>query len=145
LVSDPLSATSYQDLIDNQLVKDTLLIIGFQELNWSDTLMKGKLQLKARQNISSDHRLFIALIEDEIHYNTPPGSNGQTHFDAVLRAFYPDGNGISIDLLAQKTKTIFFEIPLSTDWGHDVTVIAFVQNMLTKAIIQSGWTRYPEF
>ena len=145
LVSDPLSAASYQDLIESQLVKDTLLIIAFQELSWTDTLMKGKLQIKALQSISSDHRLFIALIEDEIHYNTPPGSNGQTHFDAVLRAFYPDGNGIIVNLLAQETETVDFGIPLSTDWGHDVTVIAFVQNLQTKAVLQSGWTRYPEF
>ncbi|OGB69919.1 MAG: hypothetical protein A2Y94_08660 [Caldithrix sp. RBG_13_44_9] len=145
LVLDPLSAMSYQNLIESQLIKDTLLIIAFQELNWTDTLMKGKMQIKALQSISSDHRLFIALIEDEIHYNTPPGSNGQTHFDAVLRAFYPDGNGITISLAAQETETINFEISLSTEWGHDVTVIAFVQNVLTKAVLQSGWTRYPEF
>jgi thiol-disulfide isomerase/thioredoxin len=145
LVSDPLSSSCYQNLIESQLIADTLAFIAFQQLNLTNTLVQGQLKVKALSDINSGHRLFIALIEDEIHYNTPPGTNGQTHFDAVLRGFYPDGNGITINLLNQESQTIEFEISLKAEWGQDLTALAFIQNVSTKAVLQSAWTRYPEF
>jgi hypothetical protein len=85
------------------------------------------------------------LIEDEIDYPTPPGSNGQTHFEAVLRDFYPDGEGVDITLSPQQSLSISFNYNLDVEWGADLTVLAFIQNAATKAVLQSGWTRYPPF
>jgi hypothetical protein len=145
LVLDPLSEISYQNLIESQLLQDTSLTISFQQLNRTDTLVKGQLEVRALEGMSEDHRLYLALIEDEIDYSSPPGNNGQTHFEAVLRSFYPDGNGIVINLVAFAKQKINFEFTLKSEWGSDLTVLAFVQNPLTKMINQSGWTRYPEF
>jgi thiol-disulfide isomerase/thioredoxin len=145
LVQDPLSEQSYRNLIDTQLLQDTVLTISFTQLNRSDTLIQGKLELKALQNIAAGHLLQIALIEDEIDYPSPPGTNGQTHFEAVLRALYPDGSGSPVALMPQQTLRVDFSFALKSEWGKDLTVLAFVQNSSDKSILQSGWTRYPPF
>lgn len=145
LVTDPLSETCYRNLIDPQLQQDTLLTLAFQQVNRSDTLLQGKLEIKALADLNSDHRLFLALIEDEIDYPNPPGTNGQSHFEAVLRSFYPDGNGIVLNLAASSKIKIDFAFKRKIEWGDDLTVVAFVQNSVTKAVVQSGWTRYPRF
>ncbi len=145
MVPDPLSETCYRTLIDNQLQQDTLLTLAFQQLNRSDTLLQGRLEVKAFTDVSSDHRLYLALIEDEIDYPNPPGTNGQTHFEAVLRSFYPDGNGMVVTLAAFSNVKVDFTFKRNAEWGNDLTVVAFVQNSVTKAVLQAGWTRYPRF
>ncbi len=144
-VSDPLDSLSYINLIDDQLLADTLLTISFLQLNRLSNQITGRIEIKSLSNISSDHKLYIALIEDEIDYPSPPGTNGQTHFEAVLRDFYPDGSGTTIDLFSQQTLQMDFSFILDTEWGDDLTVIAFVQNSADKSVLQSGWTRYPPF
>ncbi|UCF64040.1 MAG: PEGA domain-containing protein [bacterium] len=145
LVQDPLSEQSYRNLIDSQLQQDTALTISFTQLNRSYTLIQGKLELKALQSIAAGHQLQIALIEDEIDYPSPPGTNGQTHFEAVLRALYPDGAGIPVTMTPQQILRVDFSFILKSEWGEDLTVLAFVQNLSDKSILQSGWTRYPPF
>jgi thiol-disulfide isomerase/thioredoxin len=144
-VSNPLDSLSYINLIDGQILSDTLLTISFLQLNRLNDLISGRLEIKSLSNMSSDHRLYIALIEDEIDYPSPPGTNGQTHFEAVLRDFYPDGSGTPINLLSQQTTQYNFSFVLDTEWGDDLTVIAFIQNSVNKSVLQSGWTRYPPF
>jgi thiol-disulfide isomerase/thioredoxin len=145
LVSDPQSAPSYTGLIDDQALQDTAATIAFKQLNRSANSIQGRLEITALKNISQGHRLFIALIEDEIDYASPPGSNGQTHFEAVLRDFYPDGEGVDINLSVQQSLNVTFNFTLAGECGADLTVLAFIQNVSSKAVLQSGWTRYPPF
>ncbi len=143
LVPDPLSEQSYRGLIDQQLISDTLATIAFMQLTRGDAALTGRLRVEARTGIEPAYRLFVALVEDRIDYDTPPGNNGQQHFESVLRDFYPDGGGIPITLNAGEIENVNFSFDLNNDWGEDLTVVAFIQHTATKSVLQAGWTKYP--
>jgi hypothetical protein len=142
-VPDPLSEQSYRNLIGQQLMSDTLATIGFAQLIRGDTILSGRLEIGALDRIEPVNRLFIALIEDEIDYDTPPGNNGQHHFETVLRDFYPNGQGVPVTLNPGEKEFVDFSFDLKNEWGRDLTVVAFIQDTATKSVLQAGWTRYP--
>jgi len=77
-------------------------------------------------------RLFVAVSEDEIHYDTPPGSNGLKDFNFVFRRFLSNkkGDAIGADVLSYRLNW--------PGWNYDNShIIAFVQDISTKKIIQT--------
>ncbi len=103
-------------------------------------LVEGQLKVKVELfdygNITtqSDLRLFVAITEDSIHFNSPPGSNGLKDFEWVFRGFLTDRQGQE---LTQNTFT--FEIPWPANWQYAHSkIVAFIQNINTKQIIQTG-------
>jgi len=106
-------------------------------------LIEGNLQVTVGlyrfDGVLSDDqlRLFVAVIENKIHYDSPPGSNGLTDFDFVFRKFLSsnDGDPIRCDL-QQKEFVYTLQWP---DWNYaNCEVIAFIQNISFKQIIQSS-------
>ncbi|GEM_PF-1991985 len=77
-------------------------------------------------------RLFVAVSEDDIHYDSPPGSNGLKDFNFVFRRFLSDrkGDKINSDRLDYRINW--------PGWNYGNShVIAFVQDISTKKIIQT--------
>jgi thiol-disulfide isomerase/thioredoxin len=143
VVGDPLSEQSYRDLIDEHLQQEIIAKISFQQLARSTTLISGRLNIEALNDLTDNHILHIALIQDELNFDTSPGTNGQKHFKAVLRSLYPDGNGQEIFLSQGQNKKINFVFSLSADWASDLSVVAFIQEVASQKVIQASWTRYP--
>ncbi len=144
-VPDPLSPESYKQLIEQRLIADTVMTIAFLQLNRMSDRLSGRLELELKAPLDAGYRLFIVLLEDEINYASPPGNNGQTHFRSIMRAFYPDANGSTLQLNTGDKQLVDFNFTLSTGWGSDLTVVAFVQHTGTKNVVQAGWTRFPPF
>ena len=82
-------------------------------------------------------RLFVAVIENEIHYDCPPGSNGLTDFEFVFRKFLSSNEG---DAIVSNSNSKKFEYVLKwQDWDYaNSQVIAFIQNKSAKQIIQTS-------
>jgi len=77
-------------------------------------------------------RLFVAVSEDDIHYDTPPGSNGLKDFNFVFRRFLSDKKGDAIVSNALSYQLIW------PNWNYSNShIIAFVQDISTKKIIQT--------
>lgn len=77
-------------------------------------------------------RLFVAVSEDDIHYDTPPGSNGLKDFNFVFRRFLSDKKGDPI--LGDK----FNYQLIWPNWNYaNSHIIAFVQDISTRKIIQT--------
>ena len=85
-------------------------------------------------------KLRTAIIERLKHYDTPPGSNGETDFPDVMRKLLPDFNGVSLPALSLGDTLAFsFTYPVSSNWNwKDLAVIAWVQNDSTKEVLQSN-------
>ncbi|MEE9429700.1 MAG: hypothetical protein V3V16_01590 [Melioribacteraceae bacterium] len=84
--------------------------------------------------------LRILLIEKNIELQKSPGTNGERKFSNVVRAILPSNNGRSLEGINQKGKYKFFENKLLNPlWKTDnLFVVAFIQNNLTKKILQAG-------
>lgn len=88
----------------------------------------------------------IALVEREIKFTTPPGSNGEKEFFNVMRQMYPNASGTSLGTsLAQgftQTITVAKPLPAYLYQKAEIGVVAFVQNNTGKEVLQAAWSGY---
>lgn len=92
----------------------------------------------------SNTKLRVALAE-ELQYNTPPGNNGETHFQNVVRQMYPNADGQAIDVswTAGQTRTYIITGAVPSyvnDSPPSVFLAAFLQNDTTQEILQATRT-----
>lgn len=90
-------------------------------------------------------KLRVAIVEKQIHFTTPPGSNGETDFYMVVRRMLPNIFGTSwTSLAAGASNTYDFNVALPTYiyQASQVAVVAFVQNKATHAVEQAGYSEY---
>src|SRR5690554_5926947 len=92
----------------------------------------------------SNTKLRVALAE-ELQYSTPPGNNGETHFQNVVRQMYPNADGQAIDVSwtagQTRTYTITGAVPsYVNDNPPSVFLAAFLQNDTTQEILQATRT-----
>ncbi len=112
----PIGISIDKQLVDNQLT------------------VKVELFDYSSQTSNPDLRLFVAISEDSIHFDNPPGSNGIKDFEWVFRGFLSDRHGDVID------KTSFEyskEWPQSWQFKHS-KIIVFIQNIQNKQVLQTG-------
>ncbi len=82
---------------------------------------------------NSDLRLFVAITEDSIHFDSPPGSNGLQDFEWVFRGFLSPKEGLTLD-----SSNYNFEFDWKANWKYEHSkIIAFIQNINSKQIIQT--------
>lgn len=89
--------------------------------------------------------LWVAVIERNINYATPPGTNGETYFPNVFRKLLPDTLGIIVPMpTAGNSSTHTFTFNEHPVWNmSEIAVLAFVQNTSTKEILNVGSTFDP--
>lgn len=110
----------------------------------------GRVRIEALQNLNNVV-LRIALIERAVNFVTPPGINEMTYFFDVYRRFYPDANGVILNLSQGGKQFVPFNItiPGNANWQTDqLQVVALLQNAASapnapKEVIQAAWTLYP--
>jgi SprB repeat/Secretion system C-terminal sorting domain/CARDB len=76
-------------------------------------------------------KLHIALIEKEINFLAPPGTNGETDFYNVMRKMYPSAAGQNLDAsnaTGAFTYTVAKALPTYLYDLNQVGVVAFIQN-----------------
>lgn len=81
--------------------------------------------------------LRIALVETEVEYSTPPGSNGETKFLDVLRTILPSKDGFKLSEIKGQ-RSIQFENSIDSTWNlNKIRAVTFIQDANSKEIIQS--------
>lgn len=90
--------------------------------------------------VFGDLVLHTVVVEEEITFATPPGSNGETVFHNVMRKMLPENTGSSIPGMTPGKKEFFsFEVALSSAWQQgEIRTISFIQNKKTKEIFQTS-------
>lgn len=87
----------------------------------------------------NDFYLFVSVNEKQTHKNT--GSNGETEFNHVMMKMLSSAEGIDLsNLIVEENKIFDFSYDMSStnvEELNNLEVVAFVQNKITKEIIQS--------
>jgi len=84
--------------------------------------------------------LLVSVTEDEVHFETAPGSNGEKDFYHVMRSFLPDANGTNLLPEAPGTTRQFsFQYDMNgLSLNQELlTLLAFVQDTETLEIHQA--------
>jgi len=83
--------------------------------------------------------LRVALVENPVVFEEPPGSEGETEFHWVMRDFATaEGALPALDSGEPLVRTV--SLTRSSAWiAENLSVIAFVQNVATKAVLQAGF------
>ncbi|NOX18705.1 MAG: Omp28-related outer membrane protein [Chlorobi bacterium] len=90
---------------------------------------------------SGNYKLRIAVVENDLYYNA---SNGETHFNHVLRKYYPDAGGVSIDLSAKGDHDVlYFNLTMDPSWDLDnIEIFAFIQDDVMREVAQAAKATY---
>jgi hypothetical protein len=88
-------------------------------------------------------KLRTAIIEHEVKYMTPPGTNGEKDFPDVFRKMLPNTTGDAIPVLQPGESAEFmYAYDVLSEWkAEEIYTIAFVQNESTKEVLNSGSSR----
>ncbi|MEJ5262586.1 MAG: T9SS type A sorting domain-containing protein [Ignavibacterium sp.] len=103
----------------------------------ADVTLQISTQLPAGQ-----YYLRVHAVERHIHYNSAPGTNGETDFYDVFRRAYPNSTGTAIPT-APGTYNFTFKYPLDMAvWVDSMIYTAvFVQNDANKEVLNAAKSR----
>lgn len=118
------SITVNKSFYDSSLVVNvSVQAIGLAGINLNDLVLK------------------TIIIENDIEFDEAPGSNGEKVFYNVLRKILPTDDGYSFagKSTLQQPITLNWNADLLSDWNPDnLHVVAFIQNIQTKEVLQAG-------
>ncbi len=94
---------------------------------------------------TGNYVLMVAVVESDVTFATPPGTNGETYFPNVFRKFLTGSSGNPISFASQGSSTsASFTYQMDPVWDSTkIYLVAFVQNTATKEVVNSGSTRDP--
>jgi hypothetical protein len=114
----------YQQLSDNQ---DSLFVF---------------MRIRAAQNISeSGMKAMCAVVEKQVNFSSPPGSNGEKNFLDVMKKMLPNASGTPLQTNWQDGEYSIVAVSWELENVYNIDqlgVVGFVQNNTTKTIHQSG-------
>jgi len=141
LEPSPGNMTSMQNAVDER--HNTPSIIDLQAQY--DDSYKLRVEYTVVNTIpSGNYKLRVVVVENDLYFNAP---NGETHFDHVLRKYYPDANGTSIDLAAKGDHDIlYFDLTMDATWNLDnIEIFAFIQDDVMKEVAQAAKATYSQY
>lgn len=96
--------------------------------------------IKATNNVSGQLVAHIAVIEKEIHFASPPGTNGERDFYNVMKALLPSRSGTQLSAFQTGDYVIIQTAwALANVYNNDqIAAVAYVQDNTTKHIHQAA-------
>ena len=94
---------------------------------------------RASQAVPGTIKLYIGVIEREIHYTSAPGTNGERDFYSVMKKLLPSASGVSIgNVEAGSYFAYTYSWELANVYNNDqLDAIAWIQNINTKEVYQA--------
>ena len=127
--------------IINQLsvIESPLQLRLSYEVNEAQNLITVHVMGRASAAVQGNLKLFVGVIEKELHFTSAPGPNGERDFYDVMKKLLPSSSGMVIgDLEADGYFAYSFSWELANIYYMDqLSAIAWVQNNTTKEVIQS--------
>lgn len=94
---------------------------------------------RASQAITGNLKLYVGVIENEIHFSSAPGPNGERDFYSVMKKLLPSASGTTIGDVEEGDYFTY-----SFTWAYEnvydisqLDAIAWIQNTNTKEVIQA--------
>ncbi|ROL62271.1 hypothetical protein D9V86_01555, partial [Bacteroidetes/Chlorobi group bacterium ChocPot_Mid] len=140
---DGMPAGVTQELIDAEASEGSPLRIYISETG-DNVTRNVKIVIYTLMEVpQSIYRLRGLVVEKEINYYPPPGSNGETYFPDVYRKSFTTING-TLFTPAEVGDSIVFEYSYNIDaqtWKpENIYSVAFVQDETTKEVINASST-----
>lgn len=109
------------------------------ELDETTNTITVNVMGRASSAIVGNLRLYVGVIEREIHFNSAPGTNGERDFYSVMKKLLPSSLGTYVGDMAVGD---YFAYSFSWKWANVYNVdqldaIAWVQNQNTKEVYQA--------
>ncbi len=127
---------TYKNYITTERGKKTGLRLNLEkEIEGSMVSLQVKV-VAVDSIVSSDYRLFIVLSEDSVYFKQTGAPDSIFYF--VMRKMIPDEKGIKINPAFPDSIIEEMNFVLQPTWNADrLNIVAFVQDMLTKEVIQA--------
>lgn len=94
---------------------------------------------RASQAVAGNVKLYVGVIEREIHYTSAPGSNGERDFYSVMKKLLPSASGTAIGQVEEGSYFAYtFSWELANVYDNSqLDAIAWLQNINTKEVYQA--------
>lgn len=103
--------------------------------------MQVDVDILCTQAVSGNLRLHTVLMEEEINFTSPPGSNGEKDFYGVMKKMLPNANGTTLATSWTPGMTQSYSFTVDVPWYtynlNELAVVCFIQNNSTKQIHQT--------
>jgi hypothetical protein len=102
-----------------------------------------EMVITASQAVSGDMVAHIAVVEHEIDFDAPPGSNGETLFHNVMKKMLPGSGGTDLPAswVAGESQTLTYSWEMKNVYDiSEVAIVAWVQNESSKEVLQAGYS-----
>ncbi|MDX1685635.1 MAG: Omp28-related outer membrane protein, partial [Saprospiraceae bacterium] len=105
------------------------------------------LNMEASQNVSGNLVAHVVVVEEDIHFSSPPGTTSEKDFHYVMKKMLPNSGGTTIasDWKAGDSDQISFQYEFENfyDW-MEAGVVAFIQDDNSKEVHQAVYWK-PDF
>lgn len=132
----PFSNTNFTNALNTRLAILTPVTINVLDERIAGDSIRSTITLNLLSNLpSGNYKLRVMALERHVIFTSPPGSNGETHFEHVFRRAYPNTTGVSIQTTAGTYQYIYTYKRESAWIDTSVYTIAFVQNDVNREVI----------
>ena len=130
-----------QTLIDEYAaIPSPLEIYMSHHLSEDEEMIYIDMMIVASQDVAAGRRAHMVVVEKEIHFASPPGSNGEKDFLDVMKKMVPNEGGTVLPALSAGEYIILqgsWELANIYDL-EQLGVVGFVQNNASKDVLQAG-------
>jgi hypothetical protein len=129
-----------QNMVNNWLnITSPLEMRLSYELDENANIITVHVMGRATSAITGSCKLYVGVIEKEIHYTSAPGANGERDFYSVMKKLLPTASGTYIGDMAEGD---YFAYTFTWEWANVYNVdqldaIAWVQNQNSKEVFQA--------
>jgi len=88
--------------------------------------------------------LHVAMMERDIYFTSAPGTNGETHFEGVMKKMIPDATGLTLPTSWTLNQTQSFNFAIAVPWYvydlNQAAVAAFIQDNSNQSVLQAAYS-----
>ncbi|MDD5360980.1 MAG: T9SS type A sorting domain-containing protein [Ignavibacteria bacterium] len=134
-LTSPYSQSALQGLFDARKNILSPVTIILRDSTFGDSVLVRVRVLCETYLSSTAATLQVGVLEENIHYSTPPGTNGETDFNWVMRAMLPSAGGTAITLIPGSDNEYVFRYKMNPLWvANKIKNIAYVQSTNTEIL-----------
>jgi hypothetical protein len=135
----PFSASCFTSVLNQRLAVSTPVNISVTDVRIAGDSIKSTIVINLSSNLpAGNYKLRVMAVEGKVHFNTAPGTNGETDFYQVFRWAYPNTAGINAPTTSGTYNYSYTYKRLANWVDTSIFTVAFIQNDVNKEVINSG-------
>ena len=126
------------DVMNDRLAVDSPFTIDVTQTISPDCQITVEASVTAVSAVPSSGLVVrMALVQTDIHYDSPPGTNGETDFYCTMRDMLPDFNGTPLTISMGENVVVSETKDLDPSLSK-IYAVAWVQDTATNEVLQSA-------